>query len=71
MSHEYQVYQVYQVYQMHQVYQVYQVYQMYQKDQDQISVATYISDVVFFNWNSPTKLRLIKIEKLLTEDKRE
>ena len=43
------------------VYQVYQVYQEYQEDQDQISGATYISDVVFLtgltqlcfrcNWN--------------------
>ena len=29
------------------MYQVYQVYQVYQKDQDQISGATYISEVVF------------------------
>ena len=29
------------------MYHVYQVYQVHQKDQDQISGATYISDVVF------------------------
>ena len=39
--HEYPEYQVYQVFQL------YQLYQVYQKDQDQISGATYISDIVF------------------------
>ena len=42
---------MYQVYWVYQVYQVYQD-QVYQKDQDQISGATYISDVVFCYWRS-------------------
>ena len=54
-------------------YQVYQVYQVYQKDQDQISGATYISDVVFkykkfsaasasgfiLNWQNSSFLRFL------------
>ena len=44
------------------VYQVYQVYQEYQVDQDQISGATYISDVVFLG-NGQTHQRHSDREK--------
>ena len=50
---------MYQEYQEYLEYQVYQEYQEYQEDQDQISGATYISDVVFiflwWSYISPTR----------------